>query len=50
MISKLDHEVDISGANKLQKAQYLIQKDWLKKKVGSLEIVLTQGKCELIVN
>ncbi|CEL58759.1 Glucose oxidase OS=Talaromyces flavus GN=GOX PE=3 SV=1 [Rhizoctonia solani AG-1 IB] len=43
MISKLDHEVDISGATKLQKAQYLIQKDWLKKKVGSLEIVLTQA-------
>ncbi|KAF8686548.1 GMC oxidoreductase [Rhizoctonia solani] len=43
MIAKLDREIAADQVTKLQKAQYSIQKDWLKKRVGTLEIVLTQA-------
>ncbi|CAE6464778.1 unnamed protein product, partial [Rhizoctonia solani] len=43
MIAKLDREIAVGRTTKLQKSQYSIQKDWLKKKVGSLEVVLTQA-------
>ncbi|GAB1520525.1 hypothetical protein RhiTH_003602 [Rhizoctonia solani] len=43
MIAKLDREIAADQVTKLQKAQYSIQKDWLKKRVGTIEIVLTQA-------
>ncbi|CUA69182.1 Pyranose dehydrogenase 1 [Rhizoctonia solani] len=40
---RLDREVADEEISALQKAQYQIQKDWLKKRVGDLEVVLTTG-------
>ncbi|KAH7337844.1 alcohol oxidase [Rhizoctonia solani] len=43
MITKLNQEIADDGITALQKAQYIIQKDWLKKRVGHLEVVLNPG-------
>ncbi|KAG8727841.1 hypothetical protein FRC11_012322, partial [Ceratobasidium sp. 423] len=43
MMAKLDQEIEADEITELQKAQYAIQKDWLKKRVGDLEVLLTTG-------
>ncbi|CAE6497422.1 unnamed protein product [Rhizoctonia solani] len=43
MIEKLNQEAESDRITALQKAQYSIQKSWLKKRVGHLEIVLSPG-------
>ncbi|KAH7337859.1 alcohol oxidase [Rhizoctonia solani] len=43
LIAELDREIAADEVTALQKAQYEIQKGWLKKQVGNLEVVLTQG-------
>ncbi|KEP47070.1 glucose dehydrogenase [Rhizoctonia solani 123E] len=43
MLARLDGEVATDKASALRKAQYEIQKDWLKRRVGDLEVVLTTG-------
>ncbi|CAE6510948.1 unnamed protein product [Rhizoctonia solani] len=43
MLARLDGEVATDKASALQKAQYEIQKDWLKRRVGDIEVVLTTG-------
>ncbi|EUC63655.1 glucose oxidase [Rhizoctonia solani AG-3 Rhs1AP] len=43
MLARLDGEVTTDKASALQKAQYEIQKDWLRKRVGDIEVALTTG-------
>ncbi|CAE6481256.1 unnamed protein product [Rhizoctonia solani] len=43
MTAKLNQEISADKITALQKAQYAIQKDWLKKRVGHLEVVLSPG-------
>ncbi|CAE6433231.1 unnamed protein product [Rhizoctonia solani] len=43
LIAKLNQEIAADEVTALQKAQYKIQKAWLRKQVGNLEVVLTQG-------
>ncbi|CAE6451424.1 unnamed protein product [Rhizoctonia solani] len=42
-IVKLNREIAADKITKLQEVQYEIQKDWLKKRVGHLEVVLSPG-------
>ncbi|CAE6430180.1 unnamed protein product [Rhizoctonia solani] len=42
-IVKLNQEIAADKITKLQEVQYEIQKDWLKKRVGHLEVVLSPG-------
>ncbi|CAE6425509.1 unnamed protein product [Rhizoctonia solani] len=43
MLSRLDREIATDQITELQKAQYALQRDWLTKRVGDLEVVLTTG-------
>ncbi|KAL5639513.1 hypothetical protein ACGC1H_006223 [Rhizoctonia solani] len=43
MIRKLNQEIAAGEITRLQQAQYEIQKDWLRKRVGHLEVVLNPG-------
>ncbi|CAE6474978.1 unnamed protein product [Rhizoctonia solani] len=43
MLARLDSEVAGDTTSALQKAQYAIQKDWLRKRVGDIEVALTTG-------
>ncbi|CAE7227869.1 unnamed protein product [Rhizoctonia solani] len=43
MTAKLNQEIAVDKTTALQNAQYTIQKDWLNKRVGHLEIVMYPG-------
>ncbi|KAJ1300912.1 hypothetical protein OPQ81_003337 [Rhizoctonia solani] len=43
MRANLDREIAAEKLTELQKAQYEVQKNWLKKRIGHLEVVLNAG-------
>ncbi|KAB5591137.1 Choline dehydrogenase [Ceratobasidium theobromae] len=43
MTAQLDREIALDSLTPLRKAQYSIQKDWFKKKVGQIEMIYYQG-------
>jgi hypothetical protein len=46
MTSELDREIalDTRSITPLQKAQYTIQKNWLNRKIGHVEVILNPGR------
>lgn len=42
--AKLEREIKRDGATALEKVQFALQKDWLKKNLGQVEIIFNAGE------